>query len=209
MISAGSAVIASRGFNQYFVDPGMYFAFKAQGLACLADVLGEDHSYTKSFEKIFVEEGKRSESEGAHRLLQTVREEFQLDYLQSVRELINAEVFSDFTEMAEYLLADGYKDPAAVLGGAVLEEHLRKLCDKNAIPVTALDNKGGTRQKKASELNDDLAKAGVYAKVQQKLVTGWQAIRNEAAHGNFSAYSPDEVRLMLSGITAFVASLPA
>jgi hypothetical protein len=86
---------------------------------------------------------------------------------------------------------------------------LRKLCDKNAISLTAPGNKGGSRQKKASELNDDLAKAGVYTKVQQKLVTGWQGIRNEAAHGNFSAYNPDEVRNMLSGITAFVASLPA
>ncbi|HNB18429.1 MAG TPA: hypothetical protein PLC15_23785, partial [Candidatus Obscuribacter sp.] len=58
-------------------------------------------------------------------------------------------------------------------------------------------------------LNDDLAKAGVYTKVQQKNVTGWQGIRNEAAHGNFSAYNSEEVRLMLAGITAFVASLPA
>lgn len=96
VINAGSAVIGSRGFNQFFVDQGLYFAFKAQGLACLVDVLGENHSYTKSFEKIFVEDGNRSEAEGAHRLLQTVREEFQLGYLQSIRELINAEVFSDF-----------------------------------------------------------------------------------------------------------------
>lgn len=208
-ISAGAAVVASHGFNRTYADQGLYFAFKAHGLACLVDVLGENHSYTKSFEKMFVEDGRRSEAEGGYRLLQTVREDFQMGYLHSVRELINAEVFSDFIEMAEYLLADDYKDPAAVLGGAVLEEHLRKLCDKNAISLTAPDNKGGTRQKRAAELNDDLAKAGVYTKVQQKLVTGWQGIRNEAAHGNFAAYNSEEVRGMLSGVTAFVANLPA
>lgn len=208
-INAGSAVINSPGFNRTYADEGLYFAFKAHGLACLVDVLGANHSYTKSFEKMFVEAGRRSEAEGAKRLLQTVREDFQAGYLQSVKELINAEVFSDFIDMAEYLLTDGYKDPAAVLGGAVLEEHLRKLCDKNGISLTFLDNKGDTRQKKASALNDDLTKAGVYTKVQQKNVTGWQGIRNEAAHGNFSAYNSEEVRLMLSGITAFIASLPA
>lgn len=208
-ISAGSAVINSPGFNRTYADEGLYFAFKAHGLACLVDVLGANHSYTKSFEKMFVEAGRRSEAEGGKRLLQTVREDFQAGYLHSVKELINAEVFSDFVEMAEYLLADGYKDPAAVLGGAVLEEHLRKLCEKNGISLTFLDNKGDTRQKKASALNDDLAKAGVYTKVQQKNVTGWQGIRNEAAHGNFSAYNSEEVRLMLSGITAFLAGFPA
>ena len=33
-------------------------------------------------------------------------------------------------EMAEHLLAADYKDAAAVLGGGVLEEHLRQLCKK-------------------------------------------------------------------------------
>lgn len=172
-ISAGSAAINSPGYNRTYADEGLYFAFKAHGLACLVDVLGPNHSYTKSFEKMFVDAGRRSEAEGGKRVLQTVREDFQAGYLHSVKELINAEVFSDFIEMAEYLLTDGYKDPAAVLGGAVLEEHLRKLCDKNEISLTFLDNKGDTRQKKASALNDDLAKTGVYTKVQQKNVTGW------------------------------------
>ncbi|MFA6213257.1 MAG: hypothetical protein WCT03_03890 [Candidatus Obscuribacterales bacterium] len=208
-ISAGAAVISSRGFNQTYADEGLYFAFKAHGLACLVDVLGVNHSYTKSFENMFVENGRRSEAEGGQKLLQTVREDFQAGYLHSVKELINAEVFSDFIEMAEYLLKDGYKDPAAVLGGAVLEQHLRKLCDKHEVSLTTQDNSGGTRQKQASALNDELAKAGVYTKVQHKLVTSWQGIRNEAAHGNFSAYKLEEVRLMLSGITAFIASFPA
>ena len=48
-------------------------------------------------------------------------------YLLSVQELIHADVFADFPEMAQYLLGEGYKDSAAVLIGGVLEEHLRKL----------------------------------------------------------------------------------
>ncbi len=37
--------------------------------------------------------------------------------------------------MAEYLLKEGYKDPAAVITGSTLEEHLRKLCIKNGIDI--------------------------------------------------------------------------
>ena len=40
---------------------------------------------------------------------------------------MHAELFADFLEMADYLLSEGYKDPAAVLGGSMLEEHLRQL----------------------------------------------------------------------------------
>ena len=72
-INAGSAVINSPGFNKAYADQGLYFAFKAHGLACLVDVLGANHSYTKSFEKMFVEDGRRSEAEGGKKLLQTVR----------------------------------------------------------------------------------------------------------------------------------------
>jgi hypothetical protein len=48
-------------------------------------------------------------------------------YLSSVQELIHADVFDDFLTMADYLLGEGYKDPAAVEASCVLEDHLRKL----------------------------------------------------------------------------------
>ncbi len=66
-------------------------------------------------------------------------------------------------EMATYLLSEGYKDPAAVLGGGVLEEGIRKLCLKAG--VATVDGKG--QPKKASMMNDDLAKAGIYDKLQR------------------------------------------
>ena len=72
--------------------------------------------------------------------------------------------------MAEYLLKEGYKDPAAVLVGGVLEEHLRKLCLKNNI--TAIDPKDG-KPRKSSVLNDDIAKAKIYDRLEQKSVTAW------------------------------------
>jgi hypothetical protein len=61
---------------------------------------------------------------------------------------VAAEVFTDFIEMAEHLLEQGYKDPAAVVAGSVLEEHLRQLCHKNAIDTVTVDSSGKANPKK-------------------------------------------------------------
>src|SRR5206468_3819609 len=98
----------------------------------------------------------------------------------------------------------GYKDPAAVLIGAVLEEHLRKLCIANHIPL--LDS---NRPRKAEALNADLAGKAVYTKLDQKSVTAWQDLRNKAAHGQFSAYTDAQVDLMHRSVRDFVSRLPA
>ena len=88
-------------------------------------------------------------------MLQALRTDYECGYLQSVVELVHADVFADFIEMADYLLQQHYKDPAAVVAGSVLEAHLRKLCDKNTIPVVKPDGS----PKKADALNSDLAAA--------------------------------------------------
>ena len=102
--------------------------------------------------------------------------------------------------MAEHLSNQGYKDPAAVLVGSVLEEHLRKLCLKNSLPVLV-----GVTHKKADSLNADLAGASVYSKLDQKSVTAWLDLRNKAAHGRYTDYTKDQVQLMLDGVRNFMA----
>jgi hypothetical protein len=137
-------------------------------------------------------------------ILQALRADYEAGYLQSVEELIHADLFSDFLEMAEYLLSEGYKDPAAVIAGGVLEEHLRKLCVRNGV---AIETNG--RPRKADALNADLANAGVLTKLDHKSVTAWLDLRNKAAHGKYTEYSSDQVALLLQSIRDFITRLPA
>jgi hypothetical protein len=137
-------------------------------------------------------------------IVQALKFDYSADNLQSIRELIHADVFSDFLEMADYLLEQGYKDPSAVIVGSVLEEHLRKLCFKNQIPV--LQNQ---KPKKADTMNAELANANTYSKLDQKSVTAWLDLRNKAAHGRYNEYTNEQVILMLQGIRNFVARHPA
>jgi hypothetical protein len=125
-------------------------------------------------------------------------------YLNQIEELIHADLFSDFLDMGEYLLKEGYKDPAAVIIGGVLEEHLRKLCLKNTIDITI--NKS---PKKADTMNADLAKSNVYNRLDQKSITAWLDLRNKAAHGKYEEYTDDQVQVALLGIRDFIARFPA
>lgn len=138
-------------------------------------------------------------------ILKALRTAYTSGYLQTVQELVHADVFADFLEMADYLVSEGYKDAAAVIGGSVLEENIRKLCSKHGVPTA--DAKG--HPKKASVMNDDLVKAGAYGKLEQKSVTTWLDLRNKAAHGDFTAYDKKQVEMYLQGIRDFLTRFPA
>ena len=108
--------------------------------------------------------------------------------------------------MAEYLLSEDYKDPAAVMAGSVLEEHLRQLCLKNNIEVE-IESQGKVKPKKADRLNSELAKAEIYSKLDQKAVTTWLDLRNKAAHGKYDEYTKEQVQNMLHGIIEFLSRI--
>ncbi|MGN6387025.1 MAG: hypothetical protein ACTHMT_12385 [Verrucomicrobiota bacterium] len=102
--------------------------------------------------------------------------------------------------MAKYLLTQGYKDAAAVIIGSTLEAHLRKLATSRHLGV--LDAQG--KPKKATVLNAELKKSGAYEGGEEKQITAWLHIRNEAAHGHYQSYTADQVQLMASGVQDFM-----
>lgn len=120
--------------------------------------------------------------------------------LLSYEELLNGEIFSDFLEMANHLLADeGLKEPAAVIAGTSLEVHLKKLCVKHGIAVAD----------KAAKINDDLKKQGVYSGLEHKQVIAWQQLRNYAAHGEYDKFDANQVASMIQSVRDLIAKYPA
>lgn len=145
---------------------------------------------------------------GLYGVLTGLYQDLKAGYLKSFSELIHADIFSDYIEMAEYLLEEGYKDPAAVITGSTLEEHLRKLCIKNGIDIEIMSS-GKLRSKKADGINSDLAKQGVYSKLEQKSITAWLDLRNKAAHGKYSEYDENQVKQLIMGVRDFIVRNPA
>jgi len=133
-----------------------------------------------------------------------LREDLNAGYLRSMIEIVHAEVFADFMEMASHLLSNGYKDAAAVIAGSTLESHLKTLAIKNGVPVEVDD-----KPLKAERINQELVKATVYTVLDQKNVTAWLDLRNKAAHGDYTAYSAEQVQLLLSSVQDFITRNPA
>jgi hypothetical protein len=126
-------------------------------------------------------------------------------YLQSVIELVHAETFGDFLEMAQHLLDTGYRDAAAVIAGSSLELHLRALCVKHGIDLEVTKQDGSKVPKKADAMNTDLAGKHAYTKNDQKSVTAWLGLRNSAAHGKYTEYEKEQVTLLIEGVRQFIA----
>lgn len=205
LISQGSQVLATRrsseGFGDY-VDSGKMRGFRSALLSFIERLYGKEHTFYNEADNS-LKDTHPSNAEAGISILQAMKDEIAGDWLLSIKELVSAELFSDFMEMAQHLLSQNYKDPAAVIIGSVLEEHLRQLCIHNGIDV-AVETEDRVTPKKADRLNNDLAKEEVYSKLDQKAVTMWLDLRNKAAHGKYTEYERAQVDNMMSGVIEFI-----
>jgi hypothetical protein len=129
-------------------------------------------------------------------ILKALKDDIENGFLTNIKELVVAEVFTDFLDIATHLLEAGYKDPAASLVGAVLEDGLRKICEKHGVQVRNSDDIGS--------LNTKLADKEVYNRLDQKQIQAWKAIRDSADHGKFSEYKAEHVKALLEGVQRFL-----
>jgi ABC-type lipoprotein export system ATPase subunit len=103
------------------------------------------------------------------------------------------------------LYARGYKDAAAVITGTTLEHHLRNLAVKCGVPT----QRGNGAPQRSDALNNALASAGVYNRLQQKCITAWLDLRNKSVHGRYSTYDAAQVLTMIRDVRDFMTRFPA
>ena len=203
-VQATKRPVGGASFEQ--VDHGLIKGFRAAVLSFIEQQYSASHTHYNEFSSA-VSGHFDSHIDSGMAILSAIRGEIAGGWLNSVKALVAAEIFSDFLEMAEHLLAAGYKDAAAVMIGSVLEEHLRQLAAANGVPYVR-DVDGVQTPKKADALNADLAGAAVYNKLDQKAVTTWLDLRNKSAHGKYGEYEKSQVELMLRGVLEFMSRNP-
>jgi hypothetical protein len=205
LIAAGERVSASRYDRSssgvlWLGDLGVDFAMATQwGTSCLSilsRVFGVDSDYYKKFNILYEEFHDLGPVNKGLGIIRSAKDDFEHDYLFNTRVLIEAEVFDDFLEQADYLLSAGYFQSAAVIAGSVLEDGLRKLCLRKGVPVAV--------KPKLDQMNADLAKSGSYNQLVQKKITALADLRNKAAHGNWNEFTKDDVEEMLRQVRSFM-----
>lgn len=131
--------------------------------------------------------------------------------LVDLRLKISAAVEDDFLDVAEGQLRESKKATgqlkemrlaiAAFLIGAVLEESLRRQCDKHGI---AYDPAKTTNSSLAALLYVPSQNIEHISKSDQKQITVWGDLRNTADHGHFDKLSVEEVSAAITGVRGFI-----
>lgn len=178
-----------------YVNKDPFYQWRAGALSFLKAVFGDNGTHFQEFQQRCRESYYGDALQGQS-ILKAAKEDIEGGYLKKVEDLVAADVFTDFLEMAGYLLEQGYKDPAASLIGAVLEDGLRKIAGNNGITLKSKEN--------ISSLNQKIADGKIHNRLVHKQIEVWNEIRDNADHAKFSDYNADSVKEMCSGVRRFL-----
>lgn len=151
----GNETLATEVPNSQYVtfNSALFHRYRSLTLSFLDGIFGSNHTYFIEFNRKTHRSGYNELMSGIE-ILKAAKQEIEMGWLQTSKEIISAEIFNDFLEMASHLLENKYKDPAAVMIGSVLEKRLRDLSLINGIEITRSNN-GRSSFKKADLLNSD------------------------------------------------------
>ena len=178
-------------------DDALWHEWCTSVLNLIVGVMGEESDHYKNFRTVY--DNKRGDTTGnlfprAKGVFSAASRDYEGGYLLNMASMVSADVIDDVLDQAQHLLDNDYKDPACVIGRVALESALKRLCKTHKLPTGKLD-----------KMNSDLARANVYNKSTQKYITAWSGLGNDAAHGNWSAYTNADVGDQISGVRRFIA----
>lgn len=186
------------GDSETTIPSELILNWRVKARSLIERACGEQSSHLKMYleaEKLVSYDSYMNQLKRMKAVFLGAKEDFEGGYLNSLRNLVQAEVFNNELEQAEELFDRGYATAAAVIAGVVLETALRDLCSINGIEHGSIN-----------KMNDDLAKTGAYNANQKKQITSLSAIRNSAAHGKPEEFTNDQVRGMIDDVNRFLAT---
>lgn len=201
LIGEGESVVATKGVPPgnwmgqppVFVDLARFSTWAAR-CKHLAFILGRQSKPWRK--RLTAQTG--NEAHYAVSLLGTVRairKAIDDDLLLTVEDLVFAEAFDDLLGQADYLLGKGYLPAAGTLGRAVLEEHLRKWCQRvNITPAK--------QRPTLADLRQALYQVKKISKVENSHIEALTTIGNQAAHGE--PVTQAEVERLLREVREFM-----
>lgn len=124
-------------------------------------------------------------------VFRAAKEDYEGGYVFSLEKAVSGELFGDFVLLAEQSLAEGYKDVAAVLACAALEDALKRYARTEGLDVDNAD---------MQQVVNALKSKGLVSGAQKTLLDPMPKIRDFAMHANWDKISPESV----SGVIGFV-----
>lgn len=100
----GQQGIDKRTYGSSYVPQPDYFAFKTASLSFISMLYGEKHPYFTIFKGSIINSSESTVLSGIN-ILEQIRYEVKNGLLNNLKQLLAADIFTDFLEMAEHLLS--------------------------------------------------------------------------------------------------------
>jgi hypothetical protein len=175
-----------------YVDSQSWQKWTTSVLNILERIFKKDSSHYTNFKYIYDKKGNNLHAlREATGVFLAAKEDYENNYLFTLESSLTGELLGDFVTLAKEALTEGYKDVAAVLASAALEDTLKKYATSKGLEV-------GT--KNMHEVVNALKSEGLVTGAQKSLLDIMPKLRDYAMHANWDKITPAEA----GGIIGFV-----
>ena len=128
-------------------------------------------------------------------VLRSIKTEIELGLIGSLEKQYKGEVFGDLIKMAKESMDNDFKDVAAVLGCAALEDSLKKIAVINGLDV---EDKG------MSEVINALKSIQILQGASASITTSYVKLRNKVFHAEFDKFEKEDVKSLIAFTEEFI-----
>jgi len=128
--------------------------------------------------------GRKEEIQELKGIFRGAKADYDGGYAFSLPTVISGEIYGDFILLAKKALDEGFKDVAAVLASAALEDALKRFAQMNELDVTG---------KAMQEVVGALKSRGLVGGAQKSLLDAMPRIRDYSMHANWDKITPQDV----------------
>ena len=179
-----------------YVPAGSWEGWATSAQNLIKAVFGEDSPHYINFtEAVKNCAGDGDHVKGLQGLFKSAKEDFEGGYVFNVDLRVSGEVFGDFIVLAKQSLAEGYKDVAAVLASAALEDSLKRYATANGLNVD-----DGSMMAVINALKSKGLVSGAY----NTLLNAMPKIRNYAMHADWEKISEPDVNSVIGFVEQFL-----
>jgi hypothetical protein len=127
----------------------------------------------------------------------SAKDDFEGGYVFDVDLRVSGEVFGDFVVLSRHSLSEGYKEVAAVLACAALEDALKRFATVKGLSVS---------DKSMQEVIAALKSEGLVSGAQKSLLATMPKIRDYAMHANWGKITEPDVSSVIGFVEQFLLS---
>lgn len=183
-------------YGSVYVERGEWEKWATSAESLIKAVFGQESPHYQNFESELKDcNGDGQYIKALQGIFMSAKEAYEGGYVFNVELSISGEIFGDFVVLAKQSLAEGYKDVAAVLASAALEDALKRYAKVNGINV---DDAVMTKVVGA------IKSAGLVSGARKSMLDAMPKIRNYAMHAEWDKVTEPDVNSIIGFVEQFL-----